>query len=661
MCGIAGMIDRSTAGRVDPLLLRAMTESLHHRGPDSEGEFAWPRESPGVAFGVRRLSVIDLENGDQPIYNETGSLAIVCNGEIYNHVELRDRLKAQGHQFRTGSDSEVLLHLYEELGLDLFQELRGMYAFALWDCDRERLVLAVDPIGIKPLYVYESNGVLLFASEVKAFLADRHFPPGLNITAIDTYLTFGYMIGEDTLFSGVKRLGPGQALVLENGQEEIIEHWQAQQANYTCPQGRAVLKMDVEQLLAESVRLQMRSDVPLGLFLSGGVDSASILALMSRDAGPVQTYSVGYQGRHTRADDETAYAARTAAYFGASHHELRLSADEWWQALSRYAFIHDEPNANPSAISMLPLARLAARDVKVVLTGLGGDELFCGYPNHSRLPRNLLASTQLRRWLPQPMISLATDRIKPGIEGLYPALRRWHGVSGALALLMDRQQIFLPAEELLLQALSYEGVVCSRRIRERLYGDLLAQSQSAQHKEKTFRRLLKASADANPAKLVQRLILRTWLPGNGLLSLDKVTMACSLEARVPFFDQRLLATLLGGLNTAQSSGGKQLLRQAMQAYLPDEVLKRPKKPFSTPIRAWFDNELAERIQDILLARGSLERGLFRPQAVERLVRSHFSRRSDHTEMIFRLLLLELWQQAMLDRTTRLPLNEFGDA
>lgn len=652
MCGIAGIYDHRGSGRADPKLVDAMVDAMRHRGPDGSGRYRWPEASPQIALGLRRLSVIDLQTGHQPMFNEAKTIATVCNGEIYNHVELREQLERNGHRFRSRSDVEVLVHLYEEHELDLFQHLRGMYAFALWDAHRERLLLAVDPIGIKPLYLTESDGSLAFASEIKALFADNSLQRRLNLNALDTYLSFGYMIGTETLFTDIRRLPPGHVLLLEGGQCKQIQYrdLKASASDEFTDEQEAVSA--IRRTLVDSVRLHMRSDVPLGLFLSGGIDSAAILALMARQRSqPVRTFTVGFEGHGTQADDESRHAARIAAHFGARHRELRLTADDWWVALNEYVHVHEEPNANPSAVTLLPLAHLASKDVKVVLTGLGGDEVFCGYPFHFQLPKDLRTSERLQRWLPEGIARFVHHRFQPRLESLYPAFRRVRGVSGALHWLIERQRVLMPPEGVLRRALSYNGLVATERLREALYGSDLAAARRGQYKERSFAALIEAAASEEPADLVQRLIIQTWLPGNGLLSLDKVTMAHSLEARVPYFDPPLFSTALQCSPSIRLKRNKNLLRQAVRNDLPETYLRRPKRPFSTPIRSWFDHELAGRIQAILLDRRSLERGWFKPQALEKLVRGHFAGKTDHTEMIFRLLLLELWQRSEIDQAS----------
>lgn len=614
---------------------------------------------PQVVLGVRRLSIIDLDTGDQPIFNEDNSIAIVFNGEIYNYVELRDELEHLGHRFRTRTDTETVVHGYEEWGFDLFGRLRGMYDFALWDTRHERLVLAVDHVGIKPLYLAEHSGRLMFASEAKALFADPTLPRALNRDVLDTFLSFGYMIGTDTLYAGVRRLPPGHALIVENGQQRLIQHWHPQypEASHR-PTDEAAIIRETQERLREAVRLHLRSDVPLGLFLSGGIDSATILALMSAlEPGRIKTFSVGYHMGHSAAtpDDETLHAHRVANHFKADHHELIITADDWWNTLFAYVFHHDEPNANPSIISLQALAAITAQHVKVVLNGTGGDELFCGYRSHRRVPWVLHNAARLdrafsrdrrARWIGGPMGRL---------EKLYPTLRRKRVIGALPVYLPEWRALNLPTADGLRRLASFEGLVLSDYLRHRLYSpDIMAAWQRAQHKETVYADLLRRSWTAQPEDLAQALVINTWLPGNGLLAVDKVTMAHSLEARVPFFDPPLLEFAMRIPSSIRLASNKHVLREAMRPFLPDFALRRPKQPFGTPILGWFDTTLAERIQAVLLDERSLARGLFARGALETLLREHFSRRIERVEVIFRLLVLELWQQATLDAPPHIP-------
>ena len=663
MCGIVGIFDIRLNGRADPARVRSMALAITHRGPDGDGFFQWPLEQShsgaNLAMGMRRLSIIDLNTGDQPIFNEDRTIALVFNGEIYNYVELREQLEKLGHTFYTHTDSETLVHGYEAWGLDLFDHLRGMYAFALWDAPNERLLLAVDHVGIKPLYFAEADGQLFFASEAKALFVAKQVSCRLNLEALDTYLTFGYMIGGDTLYDGVQRLPPGHALVIERGTQQLLRHW-----NTDYPDTMDRLRnpddavRETRERLQESVRLHLRRDVPLGLFLSGGVDSASLLALMTQmEPGQVQTFSVGYDVGQGAAnpDDETQHARRIATHFGAQHHERIIGPGDWWQTLLAYVYHHDEPNANPSIISLQALAQDTAQHVKVVLNGTGGDELFAGYRFHRISPRLMRNARRLDRLVPRSLRATLIGQPLGFLERYYPTLRRYPIVGALPAFLPELRVLFLPEHEGLRRVAAFEGLVHSDALRRTLYGpDLRRAWQNERHAETEYTKLLRRAWTDDPADFAHALMIHTWLPGNGLLALDKVTMAHSLEARVPFFDPPLLAHAMRIAPDLRLRANKFALREAMRADLPDFALQRPKQPFGTPILRWFDGALRDQVRSVLLDERSLGRGLFNRNALEGVLQAHFSGETDRVQIIFRLLLLELWHQATIDAPPHIP-------
>lgn len=681
MCGICGILDLSGHQRADAALVGRMCDRMRHRGPDGDGFFT----APNVALGMRRLSIIDLDGSDQPLYNEDHTISMVFNGEIYNYRELRADLVRAGHTLHTDGDGETIIHLYEQHGLDALTRLRGMYAVALWDANTERLVLAVDHIGMKPLYLHQRDGLLYFTSEIKTLFADPDMPRALDLDVLDTYLSFGYPLGDETLFAGVRRLPPGHALVAENGGTRLRQLWAFPRPSLVSPspptpsigkasalrpksrrgdqvadlltlsdrqdaatathlplnsgggrEGGSVFDR-TRQMLTDSVRLHLRSDVPLGLFLSGGIDSAAMLALMTTEvSGSIRTFTVGYDA--ATPDNELLHARRIAQHFNTDHHERVITAADWWAGFNNYVYAHDEPNANPSAVSLLLLSEVTAQHVKVVLTGLGGDELFGGYMHHRAIP----ALIARQKWLSRvPALGAALGALEP----YYPAFKRYRLI-GALPTYLPRlRQALLPRADGLLRMQSFDGMVFSDHLRRDLYGpDLMAAWRTAQHKERTYAAILDRSWRDDPYNTAQALVINTWLTGNALLSQDKTAMAHSLEARVPFFDPDLLRFAANVPPSLRMKSNKYVLREAMRPLLPDFALQRPKQPFGTPILNWFGGELAGEIQAVLLDDGAFIRDVFQRDHLERLLRAHFAGRERHVEVIFRLLTLELWAQ-----------------
>ena len=642
MCGIVGAIDLKAGTPIDMTRIRAMANAIIHRGPDGDGFHA---DGP-VGLGMRRLSIIDVEGGDQPIGNEDGSVHIVFNGEIYNYVELQAQLRAGGHRLATRSDTETIVHLYEDYDLHLFEHLRGMYAFALWDSRRRRLLLAVDHIGIKPLYVCRVGSALLFASEVKGLFAyGPEVPRALNPASLDTFMTFGFMVGGETPFAGIRRLDPGTALIIEDGEVRTLRHWQLRypESDESAPDADGVPDEatwidQVRETLNEAVRIHLRSDVPLGLFLSGGVDSASLLALMTRfEPGRIQTFTVGYSdGAHT--DNELEAARHTATTFDSEHHELVLTAAQWWSFACQYAFSHDEPNANPSAVSLLALSSLTAQHVKVVLNGIGSDELFAGYPLHRALPGALTSAQRLRHVLPEPV--RRTLRAPFGqLERLYPFLSRFR-ILGAIPNVLPPLYHRLESEpDHLRRTMSFDGTVFSDALRHALLAAPVGAADGA------FRALLDDAPTRQPHNLIHYLQMYRWLPGNGLLSADKVSMAYSLEGRVPYFDRALMELAARIPPSLRLKENKHLLRAAVGDALPEPIRQRAKKPFGTPIRAWFDGVLQPQLREVLYDPAALARPYFHAVAYRRLIDGHFSGRAPRPEIIWRLVNLELWHRA----------------
>lgn len=635
MCGIVGAFDLSGGVQMDPTRIRAMTEAIRHRGPDGDGFYV----SGPLGMGMRRLSIIDVAGGDQPIGNEDDTIQIVFNGEIYNYLELQSLLRARGHRLATRSDTETIVHLYEDHGLSVFEHLRGMYAFALWDSREQRLTLAIDHIGIKPLYVCQVGTILLFASEIKALFAyGPEVPRELNPAALDTYLTFGFMVGPETPFKGIRRLDPGTALVAEKGTVRTIQHWRMEYPHWVGKVDETLIVEQVRETLREAVKIHLRSDVPLGLFLSGGVDSASLLALMDTfTPGKINTYTVGYSdGDHP--DNELEAARHSAQVFGSSHHELRLDAAQWWEYAAQYAYAHDEPNANPSAVSLLALSKLTAQTVKVVLNGIGSDEIFAGYPVHRELPKAMDQAKTLRRILPQ-VVRRGGRWSAEQLERTYPLMRRFRGVGAIPNLLPSRYHLLDDEDVHLWRTMAFDGTVFSDGLRQSL---LQPNAQGAA--QRAFMRLLDSAPTRSPANLIHYLKMYLWLPGNGLLSADKVSMAYSLEGRVPYFDRHLMSLCASIPAEVRLKENKYLLRASMEAILPPVIRDRPKKPFGTPIRTWFEGALQPQLKAILYDPAAA-RPYFERKTYLKLIDGHFSGRTSQTELIWRLAHLEMWHRA----------------
>jgi asparagine synthase (glutamine-hydrolysing) len=650
MCGICG-----GAGHVDGNVLRAMTDSLTHRGPDDAGF----HEAPGISLGVRRLSIIDVPGGHQPLANEDGSVMVVFNGEIYNHQELRSRLEARGHRFATRTDTEVLVHLYEEYGDALVHLLQGMFAFALWDDKRRRLLLARDRLGIKPLYYTETNGAFLFASEVKALLEhpDVHAAPDLE--ALDLYLTFRYVPGPATLFKGIKKLAPGHTLVVENGHHKIDRYWELVLGDY---QPGARLDETVEEfaaLLQETTRRHLISDVPVGVLLSGGIDSSVVAALAAStdlhqppptstnlhqpppSSTPLQSFTVGFDlpGAHNELDE-----ARTVArHLGTDHHELVLTPDAA-ALLPRLVRHLDEPIADPAVLPTYLICEFARARVPVVLTGEGGDELLGGYPRYAWFAR----AARLRRLLP----AWAREDVLLPMTRAAPLSRRYH--RAATNLLAERDD-----------ATRHLHWVAG--LDPALRPELLTPGMRESIPSGTALALVApelGTAKANAPDLVHRLMaldMRTWLVDDVLTKMDKMSMAVSVEARVPFLDHRLVEFVAGvPLAIKLAHGPKTLLKRAAAPLLPAATVQRRKHAFQIPLEPWLAGPLAGFVHEVLLDQRARQRGWVDTRQLETLLpvatatdqpsRGYQPRNTPPIDgqSIWTLLCLELWAREFLD-------------
>jgi asparagine synthase (glutamine-hydrolysing) len=639
MCGLAGFFkfSRQAEGNFD---LEGSTRRLLHRGPDEEGYY----QDEQAGLGVCRLSIIDLQGGRQPIPNETKNVWVAFNGEIYNYRELRRDLENRGHAFATRSDTEVLVHGYEEWGEELPLRLRGMFAFAIYDQRSAvsgqrsavggRLFLARDHFGIKPLYYTRVDGSLLFASEIKSILSDPRVSREIDREAIDPYLSLLYIPEPRTIFRSIRSLPPAHRLVCEEGDLRISRYWdfEPQHGRYANPEEA---KEEILSALEDSVRSMLVADVPLGLFLSGGMDSASILALMARHTQePVQTFSLGF-GHGEKSWDELEPASRIASFFRAEHHEFRVTPDIV-QLLPRVIRHFDQPFANPTALLLYLLSGETRRYVKVALAGTGGDEMFAGYP---RYPGMLLY--QRYRHLPEVLRRLAVH---------YAGYLRYNSLEGSLKARRIRRFLeggMLTFEDCYLHFLE----VMDRKTKEEAYTPAFRNSLETEDPLGFLRSLLRGGNGLPPSEKLMIADVQSYLPFNQLAYGDRMSMAQSLEVRVPFVDQRLIQVAGGIPLSWKLRGGrtKGLFREAMTSLLPTEVLKYPKRGLNLPLSTWLRGELFGWMKTVLSAERIEERGYFRPDAVESLIEEHRSGRQDHSLFLWALIVLEEWHRIYVDQ------------
>ncbi|HXH09632.1 MAG TPA: asparagine synthase (glutamine-hydrolyzing) [Alphaproteobacteria bacterium] len=625
MCGIAGVIFTDPAKYVDEALLSRMCTSLRHRGPDDQGLFL----SRSVGLGVRRLSVIDLASGHQPIANETGAVVVSLNGEIYNFRELRTSLTAKGHRFRTQTDTEVIVHLYEEDGVDAVQRLRGMFALALWDGERQRLLLARDRLGKKPLYYAQRPDRLLFASEIKAILQDPTVPTTVDPHAVDAYLAFQFVPHPLTIYQAIRKLPPAHRLIWERGNITIEPYWRLDFSR------KAALADDelaeaLRAQLAEATQLRLISDVPLGALLSGGVDSSIVVALMAQLLDrPVQTFSIGFS---EETYNELPYARQVAQQFGTWHSE-RIVTPDIRGILPRLVWQYDEPFADKSAIPTFYVAQMARDHVTVVLNGDGGDEAFAGYDKY-RLGRLQRAWSYLPTSLRQ---TLAQRLLAPLLNGDGLVRSRWR-TRLVRSLLPYADALFYP-----------EFFEPSRRFA--LYQSWM-RAALADRPAPMAALVEEGLADLNdPIDLMQWLDYQWYLPGDLLVKMDIASMACSLEARSPFLDHRVVEFCAALPASVKTDGHRRkiALREAFRNVLPAPILERPKQGFSIPLRAWLRGPLAPLARELLVEHPRGLREFFDLGVIQRLYASQMSGRRNHAHRLWALMLFELWYRLMIEQ------------
>ena len=625
MCGITGYVNVQPSSEPASVIER-MADAIRHRGPDDFGYY----RDPWANLGFRRLAIIDLAGGHQPMTSEDGNLWLIFNGEIFNHAALRPALEAAGHRYTNRSDSETILHSYEQYGTDCVSRFRGMFAFAIWDKTARRLFCARDRLGKKPLYYYWDGRVFAFASEIKALLAHPAISPQLEESLLPESLAFGYLSEERTLFRGIRKLMPGHHLTLDVSgpapKLEIRQYWgiphpQPQPGDDTRDDASWI--SECRQRLEETVRMRLMSDVPLGMFLSGGVDSSAIAAIMKRQfSGPVKTFAVGYKEAEF---SELSYARQVAGQIGTDHHEVVVSADDFFQALPRLIWHEDEPIVWPSSVSLYFVSRLAREHVTVVLTGEGSDEMFGGYARYRHYAMN-------QRWLRR-------YRIVP--EGLRSLIRGQVASTPLLSAGLRRKlkHTFVGRGEDL-ESLYVDNFYSAFSAAEQrhLFSSLPAGSPYA-----NFRRYWDAMPDLGALPRMLLTDQKTYLV-ELLMKQDQMSMATSIESRVPFLDHEFVefATRVPERMKLRNGEGKYIVKKAIEGLVPHEIIYRKKMGFPTPLRQWLMDPRARHIFDILRAKDGLLAPYIDRSALEALLERQLSGREDATDRIWRLLNLQLW-------------------
>jgi asparagine synthase (glutamine-hydrolysing) len=630
MCGISGVVYADAGRPVDRERMRRITGVLSHRGPDAEGFFF----GPGVGLGHRRLSIIDLSTGDQPIFNEDRTKVVVFNGEIYNFQELRTDLFQRGHRFATASDTEVLVHGWEEYGDSFIARLRGMFALALWDIRQRRLLLARDRVGKKPLYYAHDGDRLVFGSELKAVMNDPSVKRALSMESLDDYLTFGAVPAPRTIYQGVQQIPPAHYLIWEDGRARVHEYWDLTYPDRPARSEEEYLE-EFDAIFSDAVRLRLISDVPLGAFLSGGVDSTAVVAAMSSLMGrPVATTTVTFG---ERAFNEAPHA-RTVANVLATDHEEVVVRPSAMDILPRLVWHLDEPFADSSALPTYYVAQAARRRVTVALSGDGGDEAFAGY--QWRYGLNLLEA-RLRGWLPRPMrrgLLGPLAGIWPKADRL-PRPLRWKFLLRNLSLdpeeaYFNDMSLFTPADKHLLLT------------------DTFRRSVNGHDPFTTFKSHFDRVRGLDHLRRILYVDLKTWLPNDILVKMDRMAMANSLEVRSPLLDHHVIefAASLPPEMKYRGRTSKYLLKRYAERRVPASVIHRPKMGFSIPLAAWLRGEMRPMAEDLLLSRRALGREYFNASAVRDLWTSHQEGRRNHAHHLWALMVLELWHRQFIDQS-----------
>jgi asparagine synthase (glutamine-hydrolysing) len=631
MCGIAGIVAVDQLEQDAPARALRMRDIITHRGPDEAGLHC----DAHAALAHRRLSIVDLSSGQQPLSNEDGSIWVVFNGEIYNHAEVRRELESHGHTYRTKSDTETIVHAYEQWGEECVHRFRGMFAFAIWDAPRRRLLLVRDRLGIKPVYWTRTSDALLFGSEIKAILASGLIGPRPNQAVLPEVLSNRYTSGTETMFEGIHKLLPGHVLVFEAGQITTRQYWDVPARDTASAQPAASHPVErFKELLEESVKLRLMADVPLGMFLSGGIDSSAIAALMAKLIDrPLQTFSVAFKDR---AFSELEYAREVATAIGAVSHEIVIDDRDFFGALPKLLWHEDEPIAHPSSVPLYFVSALARQHVTVVLTGEGSDELLAGYGKYPRVAWNWRAGAMYERMLPGAVRS----SIARGVIPMLPAKLARYARRSFLAMDRTPESMFFDnfsAIRLADQRQLLAPALREAATRANAYGSSLDYFNTPNGSSTLLDRLLYADIKTYLVEL--------------LMKQDQMSMAASIESRVPFLDHKLVEFAAALPDHWKLNGWttKRILRESMKGLLPESILNRPKMGFPVPFAGWTRGGWNGVARDVLLDRRSRERGLIDPPAVERLLSDHAAGRTDGGDRIWSLLNLELWHRTFIDQ------------
>ncbi len=627
MCGICGKVALGREQRVDPLIVKRMARTLAHRGPDDEGMHV----DPQAVLGHTRLSIIDLNTGQQPICNEDRTVWVVYNGEIYNFRELRHELTARGHVFSTATDTEVLVHLYEEYGSEFISKLSGMFAFALWDSKEKVLLLARDRVGIKPLYYCLTRDCLLFASEIKALLVDPATAREIDPQGIDHFLTFFYMPGDKTLFRHIWKLDPGHYLVLKDGRVQIHQYWDLQFRTEKRNGSLRALTTELVELLGETVRNHMISDVPVGVLLSGGVDSTAMLSFAaSQSDEEVRTFTIGFQDEQF--PDERPYARLAARAFGTKHYEMTISAKDFADFLPAYVWHMEEPVFEPPAVALYYVTKLAKEHVKVLISGEGGDEAFAGYRNYGKI----LWLEKLKA-AGEPWVTLAAATFQQ-----LSRVRRFARARKYQALMR------MPLQDYYYSLTSNPSAFFNRSRNELTTRDF----QGRLDPDYSRRFIRQRFTSVGHLDLLSQMLYvdtKTWLPDDLLIKADKMTMANSVELRVPLLDHKVLefgASLPSHLKVHNFTT-KYILKRALGSRVPKQILNRKKMGFPVPIASWMRNELRAFVWEVLTDPRTRSRGYFEQRTIQNLLEKD-AKTGGHEAELFSLLVLELWHRRFVD-------------